>query len=104
VSELVVDTDAMRAHASALDGIAVGLSEAVDAADTTAMPDCSFGLLCSFLVPAVTAVQVIAAGGVHAASAALDGTRTGIRASADAYDAVDSGVRMLLKAIEEAMS
>jgi hypothetical protein len=104
MSEVVVDTDAMRAHATALDGIARGLSEAVDAAATTAMPDASFGLLCSFLVLPMTTIQGAAAAGVIAAGAAVDGTRVAIRGSAEAYDVVDAGVQRVMKAIEGAMS
>ncbi|MBW0256230.1 type VII secretion target [Cellulomonas sp. PS-H5] len=101
MSELTVDTGAMRAHAGALDGIAAGLAEAVDAAATTAMPDDSFGLLCSFLVVPATAVQGAAAAGVVAGSTAVAGTRTGVRGSADAYDAIDDAVRSALKTLEE---
>jgi hypothetical protein len=99
--DLVVDTDAMRAHASALDGIAAGLAEAVDAAATTAMPDTSFGLLCSFLVLPATAIQGSAAAGVVAGSTAVGGTRAGIGASADAYDVIDDAVRSALRTLEE---
>lgn len=101
MSELTVDTDAMRAHAAALDGIAAGLAEAVDAAATTAMPDDSFGLLCSFLVLPASAIQGAAAAGVVAAGTAVAGTRTGIGASADAYDAIDDAVRSALRTLEE---
>lgn len=101
MSELTVDTGAMRAHAGALDGIAAGLAEAVDAAATTAMPDDSFGLLCSFLVLPATAIQGAAAGGVVAGSTAVGGTRTAVRASADAYDAIDDAVRAALRTLEE---
>jgi hypothetical protein len=100
VSELTVDTDAMRSHASALDGIASGLAEAVDAAATTTMPDDSFGLLCAFLVPPAMLLQGAAAAGVTAGSTAVAGTRTGVRSSADAYDAIDRTVQDALKTLE----
>jgi hypothetical protein len=103
VSELTVDTDAMRSHATALSDVVQGLAEAADAAASTSLPDTSFGLLCSFLVPPALLVQGGAAAGVVAGSAAVGGTQVAIRGSAAAYDGVDSAVQGAMKLIEEAL-
>jgi hypothetical protein len=100
-NELVVDTDAMRAHAGRLEAVAHGLSEACDASVRTAMPDTSFGILCAFLLPVVTTVQGAAAAGVTAAAAAVSAERVAILGSATAYDAVDSVVGDALTSIKE---
>ncbi|GIG22544.1 hypothetical protein Cch01nite_32680 [Cellulomonas chitinilytica] len=104
MSELTVDTSAMRAHARAVEGIAARLSEAADASATAAMPDASFGLLCAFLLPPATLVQTLAAGSVQAAATAMEGIATTIGGSADAYDAIDGAVHDALSRITKALS
>jgi hypothetical protein len=99
--QLVVDTDAMRAHAGLLDSVAAGLAEACDASVSTAMPDNSFGILCAFLLPVVTTVQGAAAAGVTAAAAAVSAERGAILGSARAYDTVDSAVGRALTSMKE---
>ncbi|WP_454051105.1 type VII secretion target [Cellulomonas sp. Marseille-Q8402] len=99
--QLVVDTEAMRAHARALEPIAAGLAEARSAAASTALPDTSFGLLCSFLVPPALVLQGSAAAGVVAGSSAVSGTGAAVSASADAYDAIDEAVSTALDTFRE---
>jgi len=103
MSELVVDTDAMRSHATALDGPVHGLNEAAQAAAAMALPDASFGILCSFMVPAVAAAEISAKTLVGAAAAAIDGERAAIRASAASYDYVEERITEALVAIAEVL-
>jgi hypothetical protein len=101
MSELTVDTGAMRAHANALQGTASGLREASDAASSMLLPDASFGLLCSFLVPMVNGIQGIAAAGVDGTADAVEAEQGAIRASAAAYDTIDELVGDALRTFKE---
>ncbi|GAA3809394.1 type VII secretion target [Cellulomonas soli] len=103
MNQLVVDTGAVRAHARTVDGIAGSLQEAVDASATVAIPDDSFGLLCSFLVPGALLVQSLGAELVQAGSTAMDGIVLALDASATTYDAIDSAVHTGLRMIEKVL-
>lgn len=103
MNEVVVDTGAMRSHASAVDGIAARLAEAADASATMAIPDMAFGLLCSFLVPPAMLVQTLAAGTVSGAASAMEGISSSITGAAEAYDAIDHFVQDSLSKITKAM-
>lgn len=101
MSELTVDTGAMRAHARALQATVDGLREGSDAASSMLLPDTSFGILCAFLVPMVNGIQAIAATGVEATAGAVAAEQEAIRATATAYDAIDEAVHDVLRTFTE---
>jgi len=94
-----VDTDALRAHASALQALGDGLKDGADAGATTMMQDSAFGILCSFLVVPALAVQASCSAMIAASAVAVDATAASVRTIADGYDAVEDGVRTLMTAL-----
>ena len=102
--ELVVDTGAMRSHATKVSGIAGSFGEAADASATSAMPDMAFGLLCSFLLPPATLLQGMAVAAVSTSAGAMSVVGRSISASAEAYDRVDEatneGLTTLLRVLQ----
>lgn len=102
---LVVDTDALRAHERDVRALASDLDGAVDAGMTAAMDVGAFGLICSFLVPITSTVQLAGVGAIAAAAASMDAIADGLRFSADGYDAVDDASHgALTRLIEELTS
>jgi len=89
---LQVDTDAVRAHAQQVAGLAQGLGEAVQAGTHSAMDTQAFGVLCAFLVPPVVALQAVGIVALTTAAATLAGVDVGLRGVANGYDAIDSSV------------
>ena len=87
---LEVDTQALRAHAGDVDYIAVQLEEAIDAGATTALATEAFGLICSFMVPFTTTVQLAGVAAIEVAAATTSGVAAGLRTTASAYDTVDT--------------
>ncbi|WP_155855974.1 type VII secretion target [Cellulomonas sp. URHD0024] len=98
--ELVVNTDAVRAHARAVRTQADRLGDAVEASQIAATPDSAFGLLCSFLVPPAVALQGLAAGAVQGAATSLGSIATTVDTTSRAYDAVDGEVREAFHSVE----
>ncbi|MEP7766156.1 type VII secretion target [Sanguibacter sp. 25GB23B1] len=86
---LEVDTEALRAHAGDVDYISQQLEGALDAGATTALATDAFGIICSFLVPFTTTVQLAGVAALVAASQTTSGIASGLRSTADAYDEVD---------------
>ncbi|GAB3568643.1 type VII secretion target [Amycolatopsis endophytica] len=85
-----VDPDELRTHASHLDGLTDRLNTAVDAANTVAMDDSAYGLLCAFLPPIVNATTQDDA--VAALKAAVEGvqiTADNVRTAATSYEEQD---------------
>ncbi|ACQ81443.1 hypothetical protein Bcav_3199 [Beutenbergia cavernae DSM 12333] len=88
----VVDTDAMRTHATNVGALASSLDEATAAGLETAMSNEAFGLLCQFLVPITTPVQAAAVTAVGATASAMGGVRDVVAGSAQLYDATDEAL------------
>lgn len=86
---LEVDTTALRTHATDVDGLADDLAGALDAGLTTALDVEAFGLICSFLVPITTTVQLAGVAALGAATDSMEGIAVGLRETADGYDTVD---------------
>ncbi|TDE93874.1 hypothetical protein EXU48_10365 [Occultella glacieicola] len=88
--DLEVDTDAVRAHANDVAGIAARIGEARSAAGTaTQMSAHAFGILCSFLTPPANAVQAIGQAGIAGSQGVVGGLGTTLTAIANNYDTVD---------------
>lgn len=101
---LVVDTEAMRAHARDVRVLASDLDEALDAGLTAALDTGAFGLICSFLVPLTSTVQLAGVAALAASSASMDSIADGLTLSADGYDAVDGATHGALTKILEEMT
>lgn len=86
---LEVDTAALRAHASEVRALAGDLSQALDAGVSAALDVGAFGLVCSFLVPVTSTVQLAGVGALAAASESMEGIADGLRETAEGYDTVD---------------
>lgn len=99
-----VDTDAMRAHAAALEVVTRELQQARDAVTTVSAPSTAFGIICTpLLAPPVMAVEAIGITAVTAAAKAVGLTAEGIRAMADAYDAVETAVLETVRGIDRVL-
>lgn len=80
-----VTPEALRTHASAVNGVRRSVQQALDAASAVSMPTSAYGVICQFFPPLLDPVE---AGGTHALSAgveALDGTIDGLGGNADTY-------------------
>ncbi|MBZ2196501.1 type VII secretion target [Occultella gossypii] len=88
--DLEVDTDAVRAHAADVSGIAARIGEATSAAGTAmTMGPHAFGILCSFLTLPANVVQGAGLAGIAGSQAVVGGLGTTLTSIADNYDAVD---------------
>lgn len=93
MTNLDVQVDALRAHASTLGEGADRVGEAAEASLTAvALQPEAFGLLCSFLVPIVTMQQSTALVGLGALRAALAAESAAVSAAALTYSALDDGL------------
>lgn len=100
--EVEVLTDALRSHAAALDEINSGIAEATQAGGAAVgFTPVAFGILCSFFTPPAIAASTIATSSISAQGLAVSAYAGGARASAAAYDAMDSDVA---KRIERLLS
>jgi hypothetical protein len=86
---LEVDTAAVRAHASEVRALAGDLGGALDAGVSAALGAEAFGIICSFLVPVTSTVQLAGVGALAAAAQSMEGVADGLRETADGYDTVD---------------
>ena len=86
---LEVDTAAVRVHATEVSGLAEDLAGALDAGVTGALDVGAFGLICSFLVPVTSTVQLAGVGALAAASESMEGIASGLRETANGYDTID---------------
>lgn len=86
-----VNPDELRTHGSHLDALADRLNTAVDAANTVAIDDSAYGLLCAFLPPIVNATtQDDAVDTLKAAAEGVQITADNIRTAATAYEDQDA--------------
>jgi Excreted virulence factor EspC, type VII ESX diderm len=85
---LQVDTDALRAHARDIAGVAQALGEAVEAGEAT-LDLKAFGMLLSFFVPLVVHQQEEGIRALKSAKKTLDALDLGLTASAFVFDTVD---------------
>ncbi|WP_154795259.1 type VII secretion target [Occultella kanbiaonis] len=88
--DLEVDTDAVRAHAADVSGIAARIGDATSAAgEALTMGPHAFGILCSFLTLPANAVQGLGLVGIAGSQAVVGGLGNTLTSIADNYDAVD---------------
>lgn len=101
---LRVDTDALRAHAKQIEGLAKGLNEAVQAGKSTANDPGVFGVLCSFFVLPAEFLERAGIAALTMANGALAGLEVGLKGVAKGYDEVDEAVHEVFTKLKDGRS
>ncbi|MDQ1129558.1 type VII secretion target [Microbacterium sp. SORGH_AS_0888] len=93
MTDLDVQVNALRAHASKLGDAADRVGQAAEASLTAvALQPAAFGLLCSFLVPIVSLQQSTTLAGLGALRVALAAESAAVSGAALTYSALDDGL------------
>lgn len=87
-----VVTDDLTAHASHLDGLADRLDTALSAAQTAAMSDDAYGLLCAFVPPIINPMEEKALAAVKSSGEAVRTTADNVRTAKDSYSEREEAV------------
>ena len=101
MSEFVVDTEALRAHAGKLDQIAADGADATEAAGQVTCNGDAFGILCSFVGAMLEPVEQSGIAEASAAQRSVTATASNMRGMATAYDTADEKVHELMRKIGE---
>jgi uncharacterized protein YukE len=84
-----VVSDELTAHASHLGGFGDRLGTALSAAQTAAMSEGCYGLLCSFVPPVINPMEEQAVELLKSAQAAMDTTADNVRTAGSSYEEQD---------------
>ncbi|GAB3694968.1 type VII secretion target [Saccharopolyspora tripterygii] len=98
--QMNVVTENLRAHSSAVDGVADQMTQAADAAQQVTMNDDAYGILCQ---PFAMLLQPFEENGVDALKKAVESLEKiaeDVRATAEEYQAVDDAQSAAIGAIE----
>lgn len=100
MSELAVVTDAMRRHATCLDGLADRGVVAVRAGREVSTPGDAYGVLCSFIGAALVPVQRLGVLDAEAAVGSLRAMADQVRVVAAGFDTTDAAVTRALDVLD----
>ncbi|RZQ61923.1 type VII secretion target [Amycolatopsis suaedae] len=92
--------DDLSAHASHLDGLTDRLGTALSAAQTAAMSDDCYGLLCSFIPPIINPMEEQAIDTLKSAQDAMGTTAGNIRTTATTYTERDNDMAQPFVGVE----
>ncbi len=95
-----VNTDGIRSHAGHVGSIASGVTEAVDAANSTRIGDHSFGILCAWLAPAFHSMESSATTAFSKVGTNLTYADTALGDMAADYDDHDAQAADLFHSLE----
>lgn len=82
-------TEALRGHATALQGFADRLNQAVDAARQVSMPDDAYGVICQFLPPVLNPLEEHGVAALQGSAEGMDTTAANVTDTAEDYAAAD---------------
>lgn len=85
-----VEPAVLRAHAAKVADISDGVASAKSASAATDLGGGAFGILCSFMVPPLSAVKTVADLAIDAAAGAVEKTVGDLKAVADSYEGADA--------------
>ncbi len=85
--------EALTAHASGLQSVADALQQAVDAARLVSLPEDAYGQICQFVPPMINPVEQNGVEAITSGVTAVQATMTGVRRSAQTYQASDEANR-----------